>query len=152
MDMTFFNRTNPPVSLLFRTLLHKLGMGLVVVGLVLGGSGCDSGGGNGDSTPPPAPSGLELSSGDQEVTINWSGVEADDLAGYAVRRSTDGSNAVSTLTPQDTLFTDTTYTDTGIRNGTVYTYWVVAVDDAGNESDPSSQGQIRPFDGPPGNP
>jgi fibronectin type 3 domain-containing protein len=95
---------------------------------------------------------LELSSGDQEVNVEWGSVDADDLAGYAVRRSEGGNDAVSTLTPQDSLFTDTTFTDTGVRNGTVYTYWVVAIDDAGNESKPSSQGQVRPFEDPPGNP
>lgn len=153
MDMTFFNRTEATVSPLFRTLLQKLGFGLAVVGLVIGGIGCDSTGSDGgDTTPPPAPSGLELSSGDQEVTVEWSSVDAEDLAGYAVRRSTEGSDAVSTLTPQDTLFTDTSFTDGGVRNGTVYTYWVVAIDDAGNESDRSSESQIRPFDNPPGNP
>jgi fibronectin type 3 domain-containing protein len=152
MDMTFFNRTKSHISPLFRTLLQKLGFGLAVVGLVIGGIGCDSGGSSSDTTPPPAPSGLEVSSGDQEVTVEWSSVDAEDLAGYAVRRTTDGSDAVSTLTPQDTLFTETSFTDSGVRNGTVYTYWVVAIDDAGNESDRSSEKEIRPFDGPPGNP
>jgi len=152
MDMTFFNRTKSPVSPLLRTLLRKLGISLAVVGLAIGGLGCDSGGSSGDTTPPPAPSGLELSSGDQEVNVEWSSVDADDLAGYAVRRSEEGNSAVSTLTPRDSLFTDTTFTDTGVRNGTVYTYWVVAVDEAGNESERSSQDQIRPFEEPPGNP
>lgn len=152
MDMTFFNRTTSP---LFRTLLQKLGFGLAVVGLIIGGIGCDSGGSGGsstDTTPPSAPSGLELTSGEQEVTVQWSSVDAEDLAGYAVRRTTDGSDAVSTLTPQDTLLTSTSFTDGSVRNGTVYTYWVVAIDDAGNESDRSSEAQVRPFDGPPGNP
>ena len=149
MDMTFFNCTKLPF---FRTLLRKLGISLAVIGLAIGGLGCDSGGSSSDTTPPPAPSSLELSSGDQEVNVEWNSVDADDLAGYAVRRSEGGNDAISTLTPQDSLFTDTTFTDTGVRNGTVYTYWVVAIDDAGNESEPSSQGQIRPFEDPPGNP
>lgn len=154
MDMKFLNHTMTTTSSLFRTLGQTLGIGLLVTGLLVAGAGCDSGGngGDADTEPPPAPSGLELSSGDQQVDVQWSSVDADDLAGYAVRRSSENTDAVSTLTPVDTLFTDTSHTDTGVRNGTRYTYWVVAVDEAGNESERSSQVDVRPFASPPDNP
>ena len=152
MNMTFLNHTMMSASPLFRRLTQTFGIGLLVAGLLVTGVGCDSGGENGDTKPPPAPSGLELSSGDQKVDLSWQSVDADDLAGYAVRRTTEGSDAVSTLTPVDTLFTSTSYTDTGVRNGTKYTYWVVAIDEAGNESDRSSRLDVRPFASPPDNP
>lgn len=135
-----------------RILVQTLGMGLLVAGLLATGVGCDSGGNNGNTEPPPAPSGLDLNSGDQEVEVSWESVEADDLAGYVVRRRTEESDAVSTLTPVDSLFTNTNYTDTDVSNGTVYTYWVVAIDEAGNESERSSELEVRPFSSPPDNP
>lgn len=150
--MNFLGHKMMNASLPFRTLAQTLGIGLLVAGLLVTGVGCDSGGENGDTEPPPSPSGLELNSGDQQVEMTWGSVDADDLAGYAVRRTTAGSDAVSTLTPVDSLFTDTTHTDTGVRNGTTYTYWVVAIDEAGNESERSSELEVRPFSSPPDNP
>lgn len=151
MDMNFSSYKIMNTSPSFRTLTQTLGLGLLVAGLLVTGVGCDSGGG-GDSDPPPAPSSLELDSGDQQIEVTWGSVDADDLAGYAVRRTIEGEDAVSTLTPVDSLFTDTTHTDTGVRNGTEYTYWVVAIDEAGNESDRSPEKAKKPFASPPDNP
>lgn len=151
MNMQLFNQAVLNTVPRFQSLVQVLAITVVGAGLLLLGTGCDSGG-SGGTAAPPAPAQLELVSGDQQVEMNWSSVDAGDLAGYAVRRSSDASSTVSTLTPVDSVFEDTSHTDASVKNGTVYTYWVVAVDKAGNKSDPSPKKKVRPFDGPPENP
>lgn len=150
MNMKPLRHSMMNTSLSFRTLTQTLGLGLLVAGLLVTGVGCDSGNG-GDSEPPPAPSTLNVT-GNQEVELDWEAVDADDLAGYAVRRTAEGSDAVASLTPVDSLFTSTSHTDTDLRDGATYTYWVVAIDEAGNESERSPEKQTTVFATPPENP
>jgi beta-glucanase (GH16 family) len=77
-----------------------------------------------DTTPPSAPTSVVASGGDAQVTLGWSANAESDLAGYRVYR-----NGVRVGSP-----TTTSFTDSGLSNGTSYTYYVTAVDTSGNES------------------
>ena len=86
-----------------------------------------------DLTPPSAPSGLQAAAGDRQVTLDWAD-NTDAVAGYRVYR-----NGSPVATP-----TGSGYTDTGLTNGSTYTYRVTALDQAGNESAPSNQVSASP--------
>lgn len=78
-----------------------------------------------DGQAPTVPGGLEARAGDQSVTLSWI-VSTDNVgvAGYEVRRN---EQLVATVvTPA--------YSDSGLVNGTTYTYEVRALDLAGNNS------------------
>jgi uncharacterized membrane protein len=78
-----------------------------------------------DSEAPTTPTGLAASANFKQVSLTWS-PSSDNVAvsGYLVWR--DGANIAYT--------TDTSYTDTTGADGESYTYWVSAMDLAGNES------------------
>jgi predicted phage tail protein len=62
------------------------------------------------------------------------GSSASGLLGYYIFRADKGA-----ATPLATIAAGTTnYNDTGLTPGTPYTYWVTAVDKAGNQSQPES--------------
>ncbi len=87
-----------------------------------------------DLTPPAVPEGLVAELEGRQVSLSWSAVASEDLAGYrlyrSVGRSPDTSGAGLTEEPiSETAFTDTT----AIENRT-YRYGVTAVDTSGNES------------------
>ncbi len=90
-----------------------------------------------DTTPPPAPANLVvLSTGPACLRLTWDVSSASDLAGYRVyrwNRTTASFGLVANL-PADA----TTYTDCGLEDDTVYSYWVIAFDSTGNPSAPSS--------------
>ena len=94
-----------------------------------------------DTTAPAAPTGVNATAGDGQVTLKWSANSESDLAGYRVyRRYADGTWPTS---PTATTAT-TTWTDSAARNGTAYTYRVTARDATGNESQPSSSATATP--------
>jgi fibronectin type 3 domain-containing protein len=78
-------------------------------------------------------------SGD-EVTLVWNAVEAADLAGYIVLRSTAPSETLQELTP--TPITQLQFKDTTAQAGQRYVYYVVAVDNAGNRSQRSNPANV----------
>jgi chitodextrinase len=92
-----------------------------------------------DLTPPAAPTGLAASADDRQVSLSWAANAEPDLATYRVLR--DGVE-IATVT-------GTSYVDTGVANGTTYSYRVVAVDGHGNRSAPSSAVTARPVDAIP---
>lgn len=96
-----------------------------------------------DTTPPDPPTGVQTTPGDREITITWAPNTEDDLRGYFVYR--DGKQ----LNKEPIM--ETSYTDTGLRNGREYTYTIRAVDFAGNISDPSepAKGTPEPPDSAP---
>jgi chitodextrinase len=83
-----------------------------------------------DTTPPTVPGGLAASAGDSQVALSWAASSDPDsaVAGYAVYR--DGLLL--------TRVSGTSYVDTGLTNGTSYSYTVAAYDAAGNISPQSS--------------
>jgi hypothetical protein len=88
-----------------------------------------------DTFPPPAPTGLSLLPTENQVQLLWTPVTAADLAGYVVLRSENGAPATPLMTQP---IADATYADATVKAGSRYTYTVVAVDKAGNRSQPSN--------------
>lgn len=141
--------TKPITGLLKRSGALRL-RSLLVASLVLALGGCGILGGE-DMTPPESPSGLSAASQDGAIALNWNAVQADDLAGYSVYRST--SSGVSTSgSPLDKGVSPAEYLDKTVENGTTYYYVVTAVDEAENESDPSGEVDKTPFSNPPDRP
>ena len=81
-------------------------------------------------TVPSAPSGLAATAGNAQVLLTWSA--STGATSYNVYRSTtsggEGSTAIATG------ITSTSYTNTGLTNGTKYYYKVAAVNSAGTSS------------------
>ena len=100
-----------------------------------------------DTRPPAVPTGLSANPGDNRVELSWAAVTAADLAGYHIERTLTGSDDWTRLTTDAQI--QTTYTDDGVVNDTGYTYRVVAVDNADNESDPSTTTNATPTDTTP---
>ena len=92
-----------------------------------------------DAVPPAAPTGLAATPGDREVDLTWDAAPEPDVARYRVWR--DGV--------QIAVVDDPTFTDTGLTNGTTYTYAVMAVDTSGNDSPASDPVEATPVDGGP---
>ncbi|PQJ26858.1 hypothetical protein BSZ35_18175 [Salinibacter sp. 10B] len=98
-----------------------------------------------EETPPTAPTGLTASAGDQEVSLSWDANSENDLAGYNLYRSTSSfTDPTSATQVNGSLLTSTSYTDSGLSNGTTYYYRLTAVDEAGAESTPSGEASATP--------
>ena len=93
-----------------------------------------------DTTAPAAPTGLTATPGDRMVALSWTATGEPDLAGYRVLR---GGLEVTTVTGT------TCWTDSGLTNGTTYTYAIVAVDTADNRSAASTPVDATPADPDP---
>jgi len=87
--------------------------------------------------PPAAPTGLTATSGNAQVTLNWAGKAR--ATSYNVKRATVSGGPYTTVAS----VTTTSYTDTGLTNGTTY-YYVVSAVDAGGESPNSTQVSVTP--------
>ena len=93
-----------------------------------------------DTTPPAAPTGLTATAGNAQVVLDWNDNTESDLAGYNVYRNTDGfTNPIN-----GPLLAASNYTNTGLTNGTTYSYKVSAADYSANESNDSSQVNATP--------
>jgi O-glycosyl hydrolase/fibronectin type 3 domain-containing protein len=90
------------------------------------------------STPvPPVPTGLTATAGNTQVGLSWSA--SSGATAYDVKRSTVSGSGYATITSP----TGTSYTNTGLTNGTTY-YYVVAAKNAGGSSANSSQVSATP--------
>ena len=92
------------------------------------------------AAPIKGPATLTATAGDQQVVLSWPASASSGVTGYRVyRRGTNGKWPTSPLTTTSAL----TYTNTGLVNGTAYTYRVTAV--AGSrESKPSPTATATP--------
>ena len=87
--------------------------------------------------PPPAPTGLNATSGNAQVSLTWNA--STGAANYHVKRSTtNGSGYAQVGTPATTSFNDS-----GLTNSTTYYYVVTALNSAG-ESGNSNQASGTP--------
>lgn len=119
-------------------------------------AGCGGDGGTGPDpvdNPPAPPSGLNATEQVGGVTLEWKGVGADDLEGYNVYRNTASFNSIANREPRnDAPLADTTFRDDAVENGTLYYYRISAVDNAGNEGNPSDEIAVTVFPSPPDRP
>jgi len=99
---------------------------------------------------PAAPIGVTPTEGDQEVALSWDAGNANgsDITGYKVEKN-DGS--WSTVT-SDTGSAATSYTATGLTNGTAYTFRVTAINGVGEGEAASSVSASKTPRGVPGAP
>jgi chitin-binding protein len=75
---------------------------------------------------PPAPTGLGATPGNAQVMLNWTA--ASGATSYNVKRSTTNGGPYANV---QTGVTGTTFTNTGLTNGTPYYYVVTAVNASG---------------------
>ncbi len=87
---------------------------------------------------PGATSGLAATPGDGQASLAWTA--ASRAAGYGVHRSTTSGGPYTTI---KTNIVGTSYTDTGLANGTTY-YYVVTATNAEGEGANSNQASATP--------
>ena len=92
-----------------------------------------------DNTPPAAPTGLTLSRLESDITLNWNPNAEPDIQGYIVFRNDDIANADGIVLGDIAQFSipSNSYTDSSLGDD-AYTYYVIAIDQAGNISEPST--------------
>ena len=141
--------------MLRRLLTSRSFVAVLTVALVLltGCGGDGSPGPGSQDNPPGAPGELQSTDQVQGVTLVWSAVSADDLAGYNVYRDTESFASLSGRSPvNDAPLADPTYRDEGVDTGSTYYYRVTAVDAGDNEGNPSNQISVTVFPTPPDRP
>ena len=103
-----------------------------------------------DTTAASPPTGLAATADDATVALTWTANGESDLAGYDLYRSTV-SPVPTTGTPLNgtDLIDGTSYTDSGLTNGTTYYYALVAVDGSNNLSLAANEASATPVQGDP---
>jgi endo-1,4-beta-xylanase len=97
----------------------------------------------GQQNPPPAPTGLTATAGNGQVMLSWNA--ASGATGYIMKRSTTSGGPYTVIANN---LTATSFTNTGLSNGTTYFYVASAVN-AGGESANSAQVSATPQGPPP---
>jgi hypothetical protein len=93
-----------------------------------------------DEFPPKPPTDLVVFSDVGSARLLWEYSDDDDLAGYVVYRRSAGVEYERLF---ERPIRATEYEDTTVSSGRAFFYRVVAVDKAGNMSDPSEEVQVR---------
>ncbi len=88
-----------------------------------------------DRFPPDSPKELVALAEPTQIRLVWRASEAGDVSGYVVYRRV-GEGAWEKLTPEPLPAPE--HIDTKVASGQTYSYRIVALDGAGNESDPSA--------------
>jgi fibronectin type 3 domain-containing protein len=89
-------------------------------------------------TIPAAPTNLTAAAGNAQVSLSWTA--SSGATSYTVKRATSSGG---TYTNVATGVTSTSYTNTGLSNGTTYYYVVAAVNTAGSSAN-SNQASATP--------
>ncbi len=93
-----------------------------------------------DVFAPERPAGLRNVATQTTVELSWEQNREPDLAGYWVRRWQEGSEPAPL---HDGLLSSPSYSDQNVAGGQEYLYAVTAVDQEGNESEPSETVRVR---------
>jgi glucose/arabinose dehydrogenase/fibronectin type 3 domain-containing protein/regulation of enolase protein 1 (concanavalin A-like superfamily) len=93
---------------------------------------------------PGAPTGLTATSGNTQITLNWTAVSG--ATSYTVKRSLASGGPYTNFTQSG--ITGTSYVNTGLTNGTPY-YYVVSASNATGEGANSAQATATPQAPPP---
>jgi fibronectin type 3 domain-containing protein len=88
-------------------------------------------------SPPPTPTGLTATAGNTQVALSWGA--STGATAYDVKRSTVSGSGYAVISSPAT----TSYTNTGLTNGTTY-YYVVAAKNANGSSANSAQASATP--------
>lgn len=91
-----------------------------------------------DTYPPSAPTLAQPGAAPGRLALFWSASPEPDVAGYLLYRTTDPNlpkNRWTLLT--QAVYTRTTFTDENVESAKTYYYYVIAVDNNGNKSQPS---------------
>jgi len=88
-------------------------------------------------TAPPVPTALHVTAGNSQISLSWN--SSTTATSYHLKRSTTAGGPYTTVSSPTT----TTFTDTGLTNGTSYFYVVSALNSAG-ESANSSEASATP--------
>jgi hypothetical protein len=91
-----------------------------------------------DNFPPAAPQNLTIAASPNRLSLFFAANNESDLAGYLVYRAQDENTPLpqwQKLTAN--LFMSNTFQDTAVETGQKYFYYLRAVDNAGNISEPS---------------
>jgi hypothetical protein len=91
--------------------------------------------------PPPPPTGLTATAGNAQVVLSWNA--SAGATSYIVGQGTKSGGPYTVVSSPTT----TTYTDTGLTNGTTY-YYVVGAVSANGTSANSNQASATPTSGP----
>lgn len=97
-----------------------------------------------DVTPPPSPILTEAVPGEHNVKLTWKARRPDDVNGMFVERTEDPKEDWERIT--DEPVSGNEFTDEDLEGGTELTYRILAVDEAGNVSDPSRTAPATPVD------
>lgn len=84
---------------------------------------------NPPAVPSPGVPVIRVAPGNGCAVVSWTRLAAGAVSGYNVYRTSGGTTTLLTPTPFPSNF----YPDTGLTNGTAYTYQVSAVDTQGRE-------------------
>ncbi len=90
------------------------------------------------AAPPVAPTALTATAGNAQVVLNWNA--ASGATSYSVLRSTVSGSGYAAV---NSNISGTTFTDTGLSNGTTY-YYVVTATNVGGTSANSTQASAKP--------
>ena len=112
-----------------RTLYLTVAGCVLLLSLLVAGA-CDEGP---DTEPPAQIIGITATVGDSVITITWTAAVAGDLWHYLLYQGTSASSLTST---GEEIITNTRSLS-NLTEGTTYYFYVTAVDDSGNESEPS---------------
>ncbi len=97
------------------------------------------------SNPLPAtPTGFAATPGDDQLTLNWDQVGDSDLAKYRVYRGTSNYSINILDSVLVSASPNTVYTDAVVDNDSLYYYYIMAVDNAGQTSGRSDTVHVMP--------